>query len=996
MVFVFGEFEADELLCELRERGRTVHVEPRPFDLLVYLIRERGRTVPKEELLRVVWRGLAVSESSLSTCVNSLRNALGVPKGRADPIETVRGRGYRFRAAVEERAAPPERSARASEPFVGRHAIVEALVGALTDAQAGRGRVYLLVGEAGIGKTATAELLLAEARQRGHAAVWAGCPETRDGPPFWPWIGLLRPLAAGLDGATLARRLGGDVGELAALLPELDARAERAPGARPKPDRFRLLDAAGRLLAAGAEAGPVTLVLDDLHRADSASLALLEHAAREARHLRLLLVGTLRGGGEALAPEIQRVLDEISRLPHAERIELGGLGADDVRTYVEAVTGTAPSREAAEVLRERTDGNPLFLRELVRSVDPNALGAGEPATPRSLRELIGLRLHGLSPQALELLRIASVAGRESELPVLARAAPLATAALLDAVDEAIAAGVVVEVRGTPERLRFSHALVRDAVYEALPLGERTRFHERMALALEDVPDEARELRTSELARHWRAAAPRGHAGRARAWCLRAAELARSRTAHAEAAQELEHAVAMLRLEPQRDSAAELDLLLDIGTAWLLAGDPQRTRESFADAAEAARVQKRPELLVRAALGFGGSALWGNAPEARERRLLEEAERALGEGPPALRAQLLARLVTIRSYGGDLEEQAAPARRALALARTSGEPEALGEALHALHFVLRGPDHLAERETLALELLGLDLRAQHTFAIREALAADRLSRGDRAGSAEMLAEADRVAGASHHPVLRWLATANLASAALLEGRLTDAETGMAAAADLGRRVRNPQAIPLAFGQQLALRRERGSLAELEAAYESIAPKLDWIGRLPGVMLAVLRCERDRLDAARPLFEALVDEGVEGARRREDWLIATTELAGVCASLGDRSRAALLHRALLPYRERVAVLPGTLLSAGPVSHALGRLARLLGRNDEAASHLEHAFDLAERTGARPARLRVAADLAALWQASSRSADRERGRKLASEAHADASAIGMRLRP
>ena len=857
MPFVFGEFEADERICRLLRGGERVHVEPRAFDLLLYLIRHRDRVVPKAELLASVWRGVAVSASSLSTCMNSLRRALDVPSGAPDPIETVRARGYRFVAPIEER---PDRDARVrgpdapDEPFVGREGELAMLAKHLAEAAAGRAGVVVLAGEAGIGKTRIAERLAAHARVQEMAVLATRCPEDGSGSPFRAWIPILRSLADALGGGALRELLGPAVFELAALLPELDSRGEAGDGR--EADRYRLFDAVTRVLAHRARSSPILVTIDDLQWADPASLHLLEHAAAELRETRALFLCTLRRGPEPPAGPVGRTLAELARLARFERIEVGPLGEAELSRYVEAVCGEAPSAALARALTERTDGNPLFVREWVRTLarEGGALAdVSQASIPPTLRDVIRRRLRELRPETLELLRHAAVIGRDVELRLLAEAAASPRAELLDAIDESVASGVVREV-ADPGRLRFSHAIVRDVLYEDLAPGERARRHERIALALEAVTAAQPDERLHELAHHWRGAAPLRGAERSVHYAVRAATRAMSQTAYEEAALQLERALESLAPAPPHGAESRLDLLLAVGSAWLQAGDAQRTRERYGEAAELARALGRPAELVRAALGYGGSALWGNAPEARERALLEEAEARLGEGPQSLRAQLGARLATLRSYGGDLEEQRVPARAALAHARASGDADTLAEALHALHFVLRGPDHLEEREELAQELLALGVREEYTFAIRESLAADRLSRLDRAGCAEMLARAGRRRDASHHPVLRWLATANAASAALLEGRFADAERTMAQAAELARRARNPQSLPLAIGQTLALRRERGALAEVESAFEAIGGSLDWIGSYPAAMLARparrARESRGRAGSARP--------------------------------------------------------------------------------------------------------------------------------------------------
>jgi hypothetical protein len=161
-----------------------------------------------------------------------------------------------------------------------------------------------------------------------------------------------------------------------------------------------------------------------------------------------------------------------------------------------------------------------------------------------------------------------------------------------------------------------------------------------------------------------------------------------------------------------------------------------------------------------------------------------------------------------------------------------------------------------------------------------------------------------------------------------------------------------------------------------------------------MLAVLRAELGRVDAARTIFERVIDSGFANGRRREDWLVTATELARVAARLCDRDRAAVLYAGLSPYFDRFAVYPGTLLSAGPVTHALGLLAQTLGRSDSAAAHFEAGIAACEAVGALPARLRCARDLGLLLRDSDAPGERDRARSWLAEAHEGARKLGMAL--
>jgi DNA-binding winged helix-turn-helix (wHTH) protein len=295
MIHAFGVFELDDSLFELRHEGRMVKLPPKTFDLLLYLVRHRDRVVSKTELLDKLWPGEHVTEAVLPTNVSAARTALGDARGRSGMIQTVHGRGYRFVASVEERLASGETPPDVAEIrlFVGRDDVMGELTAQLGDCFAGRGRVALLVGEPGIGKTCTAFELVGEARRRGALVLEGHATEGEGAPAFWPWMQGLRGLMGAVGPERIAATLGSGASELARLLPEL--RKWLPDLAEPDPlesaqARFRFFDAVTTALQTASRERPLVVFLDDLHWADEPTLLLFQFLAREVRNARVLLL----------------------------------------------------------------------------------------------------------------------------------------------------------------------------------------------------------------------------------------------------------------------------------------------------------------------------------------------------------------------------------------------------------------------------------------------------------------------------------------------------------------------------------------------------------------------------------------------------------------------------------------------------------------------------------------------------------------------------------
>jgi DNA-binding SARP family transcriptional activator len=489
-------------------------------------------------------------------------------------------------ATSDEAAAPAEGP---GDSFVGRDAQLEELRAGLDAAIGGRGRLVLVSGEPGAGKSRLADEFAREAYARGARVLAGRCWEAGGAPAYWPWVQSLRAYVRGVEPELLRAQLGTGAVELAQLLPEL---RELLPGlpepASPDPveARFRLLYATAEFLRKACAEHPTVLVLDDLHAADPPSLILLRYLARELRSMQLLVIGAFRDVDPVPGQPLSEMLGEVAREPGTRRITLSGLSAAEVTSYVDWAAPSIASPELGRNLHQKTEGNPLFVAETVRllsdeEIQPDAEGGVRLAIPLNVRDVIARRLTYLSVECNRILLLASILGREFAVDALARLAGLPVDALLDHLDEAVAARVVTDVPGGGGRLRFAHVLIRDTLHDGLGGPRRAQLHRRAAEALEELYGTSLEgheetpERVLALAQHWHGA----HAPtRAISYYRRAGELALRVFANDEAAEALTRGVELVRQLPpsaERDEE-ELQLTIMLGAArgW---GSPDYSR-----------------------------------------------------------------------------------------------------------------------------------------------------------------------------------------------------------------------------------------------------------------------------------------------------------------------------------------------------------------------------------------------------------------------------------
>ncbi len=507
---------------------------------------------------------------------------------------------YAGRPSADDRAPMGTRHV-----FVGRDHELGDVSAAFDDALAGRGALFLLVGGAGIGKTRLADELGERARRHGLVLYWGRCWETGGAPVYWPWIQILRELGRDQPGADLLAAAGRGAAAVAQLVPELGVPPEAAaPEPDPAQARFRLFDAVTSLLKGASRARPLYLVLDDLHVSDPSSLALLHFVARNLRGMRALIVGTYRPEEAHLQAEAGRVLADVAR--EGTYLPLVPLERDQIGEMIARSSGRLADPALVEAIARTTEGNPLFVEELLRFLVQRgdfAAGAGAPLpVPETIREVLRRKSGRLPAETREILGTASVIGRDFSVATLAALAQRPPAAVEEALAPAEAAGAVVAME--PGALRFSHVLVRETLYHDLANERRAALHLALASLLATRGGEA----LAGEAHHRLAALPAGDADAAATAARRAAERAMTMLAFEDAAELLEGARAALDGVARLGARESFELRLGAGLAFMRAGQGGRGRALCAAAAAEARALGDGERLARAALGYGAELM----------------------------------------------------------------------------------------------------------------------------------------------------------------------------------------------------------------------------------------------------------------------------------------------------------------------------------------------------------------------------------------------------
>jgi hypothetical protein len=647
-------------------------------------------------------------------------------------------------------------------------------------------------------------------------------------------------------------------------------------------------------------------------------------------------------------------------------------------------------------LHAKTDGNPLFVGEIVRLLSAEGVASQSAASarlaiPQSIRDIIARRLAHLSPACERMLVLASVIGREFALDALARMSDVSEHQLLDILDEALAARVVSDVHDTAGRLRFAHALIRDTLYEGLTSARRVRLHGLAVEALEDLYGDEPGPHLAELAYHSVAGRDPDNGLR---YARRAGDRALTLLAYEEAARLYQLGLDALELAHTRNEQARCELLLAVGEAEVRAGDVVSAKRAFLDAAGIARRVGMPRELARAAAGYGGRFMWARAAgDDRLLTLLEEGLAALGENDVELRVRLLARLAGVLRDERSRERRDRLSRQAVELARRAGNPAALAYALDGRLAAISAPDTVAECLALSTELRDIAQQVGDRERVVNALDHKRtrqLMAGELREAEAALEAESSLFDELRQPAQLWQVYSTRAMFALAAGRLTEAEELIPRAFAFGERTLRHVAIPVYRLQCHALRDFQGRLEEIAPAIGELVAEYPTRPAFR-CALAHVHARLGRLTEAKRTLDDLAQDEFAALPFDQEWLYGMSLLAETSALLGDSTSGAVLYRLLVPWAAfSAADHPEGF--RGSMARYLALLATLTQRWAQAEVHYQEALAANAGMGARPWLAHTEHDYARMLNARNARGDRQRAETLLDAARTTYRELGI----
>ena len=616
----------------------------------------------------------------------------------------------RYRSAAEVRAdlerltmasTPAQEPAALTEiPLIGREQEFAELKRLLADALAGRGSMVMIGGEPGIGKTHLTRALLEEAKRLGAVGVVGHCYESEGAPPYVPFVEMLEYIARMAPRESLRHSLGDDAPEVARLMPELRNMYPDIPPAiqlPPEQQRRFLFNAFRSYVERAARVMPVVVVFEDLHWADEPTLLLLQHHAQTLSTTPMLVLCTYRDVELEATRPFAKTLETLVRQKQATRMPLRRLPQAGVKSMLAALSGQTPPPSLARVIFEETEGNPFFVEEVFRHLaeegklfDQNGkwlpgLRVDQLQVPEGVRLVLGRRLDRLGAGARRVLTTAAAIGRCFSLRLLEELENQQPDAVLDAVEEAERAHLVVpEPAGRDARYRFVHELVRQTLAESLSLPRRQRLHTRIAAGIERVYSANLEAQASALAHHLYQAGAMADPEKTWTFLMLAARQARAGSAHEEALGHLDRALSLWEGE---ESLRVAEILLQRASTLRSLAQRDEAKTSYQKSIDLFEAGGAVAKVAEASISLSWLQAWELESDAAN-RTMERAHKLVAGQDPQLQSSVLSMRAAIMSAGGDVVNADRMFDEVRVLRQTmktpARGPAALLEAIHYYH------------------------------------------------------------------------------------------------------------------------------------------------------------------------------------------------------------------------------------------------------------------------------------------------------------------------
>ncbi len=816
-------------------------------------------------------------------------------------------------------------------PIVGRARELDVFRAAFDRMLAGRRQLFLISGEPGIGKTYCAEALADVAEDQGALVLWGRCHEEAGAPPYWPWVQILRAYvdASSLDEVRLT--MGTAAKEIAALVPELLESSQQTPQAsgtivNSGPARFRTFDAIRQFFHQAAQQVPITLVLDNLHWADAPSLSLLEFLSQELLRSRLLIVGTYRDAGTSRKTPLLTTLGGLGGDAEVQRVHLAGLSQSAIGEVARRLCAVSLSPSAIKEIYQKTDGNPLFTIELIKVLIDEGAGteiSAMPARiPAGVRETIGRRLARLSDRCNELLGVAAVHGRQFNAREIAASLGEDVQGVLAGLEPALQAGIVQLNGGDWASYQFTHALIRETIYEDLSTADRWRLHGSAADALVSVHSSHLDHALTRIAYHYHEAAGLGTTDNAVVFALRAADNAVRVCAYEDALLHYDHVIETLeRGGFMHDERLARAYILK-GSALRQLGQVQESIDALLEAVKRTQVLGSAELLVDVLMFLAMSSR--HLEQEHYVPLLGRALALLPEVDSAARAKAFATLAFAQRTFLDRSRIQLLADKSLDMATRCCDAPARCACYQMNIMALRGnPETLRRRLQIGQEYVAAARSTGSADLLADAYhwqALNYFESGEIEELEELLQRYESLS-ASRFGMHQYHTGAHRVTLALLRGDWTDLEARIEDLLAIGTKTRRDDADGVYGAQMFALNRDLGRLHALAPQIREMAASSTRRMWEPGLML--ICAEIGSLAEARSIFERLVERNCCAIRRDDMYMTCLVFCAETCCILTDPERAESIYRQMRPYAGQTANHP-TAVCFGVVDLYLAMLA------------------------------------------------------------------------